>query len=85
MDTHDQLVLRRTLDALRKIGPSGMAKNDILDLAELSAGKPLTTEQRETLWQLLAERKYIAGHWEPVTNQERWSLTERGLTALESL
>ncbi len=85
MDAHDQLTLKKTLDALRKIGPAGMTKADILDLAELSAGQPLTTERRETLWQMLAERRYVAGHWEPVTRAERWALTERGMTALDAL
>jgi hypothetical protein len=85
MDALDQLVLKRTLDALRRIGSTGLAKADVLDAAELSSGRLLTTEQRETLWNLLVERRYISGHMEPVTHIERWTLTERGMTALDAL
>jgi hypothetical protein len=84
MDTKSQLVLKRTLANLRRIGPSGARKADILDLAEMDCGI-MTTAEKDALWELLEGRRYVAGHWEPVTNAERWTLTERGLTALEGL
>lgn len=79
-----QLTLRKTLDNLRKLGPAGCVKEDILDLAELASGT-LTSAERDALWELLVERRYIAGHFEPVTDTERWAITERGLTALAAL
>lgn len=84
MDAKSQLVLKRTLEHLRRIGPAGMAQADVLDMAELACGL-MTTAEKDALWSLLEERRYVAGHYEPVTNVERWAVTERGLAALAGL
>ena len=81
MDARRALTLKKTLEALRRIGSVGMTKKDILDLAELSAGM-LTTEERDALWEELEGRRWIVGHWEPILRVERWSVTERGVAAL---
>jgi len=85
MDDRDIFILKKILTVLRGIGGVGLRKDDLLDHAEIAAGLPLTTEQRERCFQELRDRKYINSHFEPVIRQERWSLTERGMTALESL
>jgi hypothetical protein len=85
MDDTDLFVIKRTLQALLKIGSQGLRKDDLLDQAELAAGRPLTSEQRERAFAVLRDRKWIEGHLEPILHHERWTLTERGLTTLESL
>lgn len=85
MDDTDLYILKRTLGVLKAIGTAGMRKDDVLEQAELAAGRILTTEQRERCWKELQERRWIVGHWEPILRHERWSLTERGMIALESL
>lgn len=84
MDAKAALAVKRTLESLRRIGSVGMTKKDILDMAELSAGM-MTSAERDALWEELESRRWIAGHWEPVLHVERWSLTERGITALGAM
>lgn len=85
MDTTDAYVLKVMLKSLQAVGGIGLTKAALVSQAELAAGMPLTDEQRETAFVLLRDRGYANNHLEPVTHQVRWSLTERGATALESL
>lgn len=81
MDARRALTVKRTLEALRRIGSVGMTREDLLDLAEISAGM-MTTAEKDALWEELEGRRWIAGHWEPILKVQRWSLTERGAAAL---
>lgn len=85
MDTNDLFVMKRMLGVLKEIGSVGVRANDLLDQAELAAGMPLTTDQRHRVFSELNERRYIVSHIQPITHHERWTLTERGMTAYEAL
>ena len=85
MDTNDLYVLKRMLGVLKDIGSTGVRKDDLLDQAEIAADRPLTTDQRERVFAALKDRHYIVAHLQPITHHERWTLTERGLTAYEAL
>ena len=51
----------------------------------MAAGTPVTTEQLEEAFVMLKARGWMDYHWEPVWHDQRWTLTERGLTALEGM
>ena len=44
-----------------------------------------TNEQREQAFQMMKERGWITFYMEPIWHDQRWVLTERGLTALEGM
>jgi hypothetical protein len=85
MDDNDLYIIKRTLGVLQRIGSAGMRKDDLLDQAELAAARPVTTEQRERCFQELESRRWIESHLEPILHHRRYTLTERGIAALESL
>ena len=52
---------------------------------DLAAGAPTTDEQREAAFKLLEDRGWMTYHIEPVWHDRRYTLTERGMTALEGM
>ncbi len=85
MDPQDALILKSALGALRKFGTEGIGRKNLLSLVEYETGTLRSSEQNEALWKLMTERRYIAGYTAPVTNREYFTLTARGLEALECL
>ena len=55
------------------------------DAVRNADGTPLTPEQRDVVFTLMERRGWIASHVEPIWHNRRWTLTERGLTALEGM
>ena len=85
MDGTEAYILKTILRTLQAVGGIGMTKNALMDQLDLAAGMPLTTSQREDAWALLVGRRYINSHIEPVINQTRWCITEKGADVMEAL
>ena len=85
MDATDKFVIKTALETLRAAGGTGLKKQALLNQIDLAAGAPTTNEQREVAFQLLRDRGWISYYLEPVWHDQRWVLTERGLTALEGM
>ena len=85
MDAVDKFVIKTALDTLRAAGGTGLKKAALLNQIDLAAGAPTTDEQREAAFQMMKERGWISYYMEPVWHDQRWVLTERGLTALEGM
>ena len=85
MDATDRHVIKTALRTLQAAGGAGVKKSALLDQIDLAAGTPTTNEQRETAFQMLRDRGWITSYMEPVWHDQRWTLTERGLTALEGM
>jgi hypothetical protein len=85
MDALDKHVIKTALETLRAAGGAGVTKNALLDQIDLAAGTPTTNEQREAAFALIRDRGWMVSHLEPIWHTTRWSLTERGLTALEGM
>ena len=85
MDTVDKFVIKTALDTLRAAGGTGLKKAALLNQIDLAAGAPTTDEQREAAFQMMKDRGWISWYMEPVWHDQRWVLTERGLTALEGM
>ena len=85
MDALDKHVIKTALETLRAAGGTGLKKAALLSQIDLAAGAPTTDEQREQAFQMMKERGWITFYMEPVWHDQRWVLTERGLTALEGM
>ena len=85
MDATDKHVIKTALETLRAAGGTGLKKSALLDQIDLAAGAPTTNEQREAAFQMLKDRGWINWYMEPVWHDQRWILTERGMTALEGM
>ena len=85
MDALDKHVIKTALETLRAAGGTGLKKAALLSQIDLAAGAPTTNEQREQAFQMMKERGWITFYMEPIWHDQRWVLTERGLTALEGM
>ena len=85
MDAIDKHVIKTALKTLQAAGGTGLKKSALLDQIDLAAGAPTTNEQREAAFSLLKDRGWISFYMEPIWHDQRWTLTERGMTALEGM
>ena len=85
MDGTDKHVIKTALKTLQAAGGTGVKKQALLDQIDLAAGAPTTNEQREQAFQMLGERGWMTFHMEPIWHDRRYTITERGLTALEGM
>ena len=85
MDGTDKHVIKTALKTLQAAGGTGVKKQALLDQIDLAAGAPTTNEQREQAFQMLEERGWMTFHMEPIWHDRRYTITERGLTALEGM
>ena len=85
MDATDKHVIKTALETLRAAGGTGVKKDALLNQIDLAAGTPTTNEQREAAFSLLRDRGWITFYMEPIWHDQRWCITERGMTALEGM
>ena len=85
MDVTDKHVIKTALKTLQAAGGTGLKKSALLDQIDLAAGAPTTNEQREAAFSLMRDRGWVSFYMEPIWHDQRWVLTERGLTALEGM
>ena len=85
MDALDKHVIKTALETLRAAGGTGLKKAALLSQIDLAAGAPTTDEQREQAFQMMKERGWITFYMEPIWHDQRWTITERGMTALEGM
>ena len=85
MDPTDRHVIKTALETLRAAGGTGLKKEALLSQIDLAAGAPTTGEQREAAFAMLRDRGWMDFHLEPLWHDRRWTITERGMTALEGM
>ena len=85
MDATDRHVVKTALATLRAAGGTGLRKSALLSQIDLAAGAPTTDEQREEAFAMLRDRGWMDSHFDPVWHDRRWTITERGLAALEGM
>lgn len=85
MDATDKHVIKTALKTLAAAGGTGIKKPALLDQIDLAAGYMTTSDQREAAFQLMKECGWIDYHYEPIFHDQRWTITERGMTALEGM
>lgn len=85
MDALDRHVIKTALKTLQAAGGTGVKKAALLSQIDLAAGAPTTNEQREQAFTLMRDRGWITFYMEPIWHDQRWTITERGMTALEGM
>lgn len=85
MTDTDIIILRKMLKLLIAIGPAGLEEKDLKEQAELAAGIPLTTVEKDLAVKALSERGWIASYRQPVTERVRWYVTTQGQIAYAAL
>lgn len=85
MDALDRHVIKTALKTLQAAGGTGVKKAALLSQIDLAAGAPTTDEQREAACTLMRDRGWITFYMEPIWHDQRWTITERGMTALEGM
>lgn len=85
MDALDKHVIKTALKTLQAAGGTGLKKAALLSQIDLAAGAPTTDEQREAAFTLMRDRGWITSYMEPIWHDQRWTITERGMTALEGM
>lgn len=85
MNALDKHVIKTALKTLQASGGTGVKKQALLEQIDLAAGAPTTNEQREAAFSLMRDRGWITFYMEPIWHDQRWILTERGMTALEGM
>ncbi len=85
MDATDKHVIRIALETLRAAGGAGVRKKALLSQMQLAAGTPVSEETLEDAFGVLRDRGWIESHLEPIWHEQRWTVTEHGLTVLEGL
>lgn len=85
MDATDRHVVKTALETLRAAGGTGLKKAALLSQIDLAAGAPTTDEQREEAFAMLRDRGWMDSHFDPIWHDRRWTLTERGMAALEGM
>ena len=81
----DKHVIKTALKTVAAAGGTGIKKPALLDQIDLAAGYETTSEQREAAFSLMRDRGWITFHMEPIWHDQRWTITERGMTALEGM
>lgn len=85
MTDTDIIILRKMLKILLAIGPAGLEEKDLKEQAEIAAGLPLTTVEKDLAVKTMADRNWIASYRQPVTERVRWYATTQGQIAYASL
>lgn len=85
MTDTDIIVIRKMLKILIDLGPAGLEEKDLKEQAEIAAGLPLTTVEKDLAVKVMSERGWIASFRQPITERVRWYATEQGKIAYAGL
>lgn len=85
MNAHDKYIIKIALKTLQAAGGTGVTAKALKDQMDLAHGEPLSSEEHDLAFEFLSSRNWMTHHLEPVWHTKRYTLTERGLTALEAM
>ena len=85
MNAHDKYIIKIALKTLQAAGGTGVTAKALKEQMDLAHGEPLSSEEHDLAFEFLSSRGWMTHHLEPVWHTKRYTLTERGLTALEAM
>lgn len=85
MNAHDKYIIKIALKTLQAAGGAGVTAKALKEQMDLAHGEPLSSEEHDRAFEFLSSRNWMTHHMEPVWHTKRYTLTERGLTALEAM
>lgn len=85
MTPHDKYIIKIALKTLQAAGGTGVTAQALKEQLDLAHGEPLSPEEHDLAFGMLSDRGWMTYHLEPLWHAKRFTLTERGLTALEAM
>ena len=85
MDALDRICTKAALATLRAAGGTGLSRPALLDAIGGAAAGGDDDSRREAAFSMLLDRGWMDWHMEPVWHERRYTITERGMTALEGM
>ena len=83
--TEEQQIVREALEFVKASAGTGVDRTKLLNAVRNLDGTPLSPEQRDYLFGILESRGWISHHLDPLWHAKRWTLTDRGMLALEAM
>jgi hypothetical protein len=78
-------IIRKMLGILDALGPAGLEEATLKEQADIAAGCPTTTTERDIAMQTCAERGWIKSYRQELTGRIRYYLSDAGRTAKAGL
>lgn len=83
--TEEQQIVKDALEFVMASAGTGVDKTRLLGALRNLDGTPLSPEQKDYLFGLIEARGWIAYHLDPLWHAKRWTLTDKGMLALEAM
>lgn len=81
----EQQILKDALEYVLATGGTGVDRVRLLGALKTLDGMPLSPEQRTWVFDQLATRGWITFHLDPLWHSKRWTITDKGMLALEAM
>ena len=78
-------IIKKMLRTLDMIGPAGLEENTVKEQADIAAGFPITTTEKDLAFQALVERGWVKSYRQELTGRIRFYLSDSGRAALAGL
>lgn len=85
MNPHDKYVIKIALKTLAAAGGTGITSAALKEQLDLANGEPLSQEEHDLAFDMLQSRGWMTYHLAPIWHEKRFTLTERGMLALEAM
>lgn len=85
MDERLKYVLKVALETLAAAGGAGVTEKALRSQIDLASGMPASAEDIEATVAMLRDRGWMEWHMEKFWHTKRWTVTPRGMEALEGL
>ena len=85
MDAKDKYIIKQALRLVEASGGNGVTERQLKEHIDLAAGEPLASDKLDEAVEMLKERGWSTWYMEPIWHAKRYTLTPRGMTALEGM
>ena len=83
--TEQQQIVKDALEYVMASAATGVDKTKLLGALRNLDGTPLSPEQREHVFCIISARGWVTYHLDPLWHAKRWTLTDKGMLALEAM
>lgn len=81
----EQQIIKDALEYVKAAQGTGVDKTKLLSAVRNLDGTPLSPEQKDYIFGILEARGWITYYRDSLWHAKRWTLTERGMLALEAM
>lgn len=81
----EQQIIKDALEYVKAAAGTGVDRMKLMRAVRNLDGTPLSPEQRDYIFTYLGARDWITCHLDPLWHAKRWTLTYKGMLALEAM